>query len=86
MLYVRNLMIKTPEKLIRDAFSYHAPVVRVKKIKDYAFVHFQNRDGAMQSLRALNGKNNKVTCNTTLVLFNVTLFKCCLLLVKNSHP
>ena len=56
MLYVRNLMLTTSEQLIQEAFAYHAPVERVKKIRDYAFVHFETRDGAMKALRALNGK------------------------------
>jgi len=56
VLYVRNLMLTTSEQLIQEAFSYHAPVERVKKIRDYAFVHFETREGAMKALRALNGK------------------------------
>lgn len=29
---------------------------RVKKIKDYAFVHFEDRDNAIKALSELNGK------------------------------
>lgn len=29
---------------------------RVKKIKDYAFVHFEDRDSAVVAMKALNGK------------------------------
>ena len=60
VLYVRNLMLTTSEQLIQEAFSYHAPVERVKKIRDYAFVHFESREGAMKALRALNGKNEVI--------------------------
>ncbi|XP_008574482.1 PREDICTED: APOBEC1 complementation factor [Galeopterus variegatus] len=31
-------------------------VERVKKIRDYAFVHFSNRDDAVEAMKALNGK------------------------------
>ena len=55
MLYVRNLMLTTTEQLINDTFSQYSPVERVKKIRDYAFVHFQSRDGALKALEAFNG-------------------------------
>lgn len=29
---------------------------RVKKIKDYAFIHFEDRDSAVEAMRGLNGK------------------------------
>jgi len=60
VLYVRNLMLTTTEHLLHEAFSYHAPVERVKKIRDYAFVHFETRDGAMKALKALNGRHTCV--------------------------
>lgn len=31
-------------------------VERVKKIRDYAFVHFSNREDAVEAMKALNGK------------------------------
>lgn len=31
-------------------------VERVKKIRDYAFVHFTNREDAVEAMKALNGK------------------------------
>jgi len=31
-------------------------VERVKKIKDYAFIHFEDRDSAVEAMRGLNGK------------------------------
>lgn len=30
---------------------------RVKKIKDYAFVHFEDRDHAVKAMRDLDGKD-----------------------------
>lgn len=31
-------------------------VERVKKIRDYAFVHFNKREDAVHAMKALNGK------------------------------
>lgn len=31
-------------------------VERVKKIRDYAFVHFNKREHAVEAMKALNGK------------------------------
>ena len=38
-----------------EEFSRYAPIERVKKIRDYAFVHFQTRVGAIKALEGLNG-------------------------------
>ncbi|XP_039608658.1 probable RNA-binding protein 46 isoform X1 [Polypterus senegalus] len=58
VLYVRNLMISTTEETIRIEFSRFKPgaVERVKKLTDYAFVHFFNRDDAVTALHVMNGK------------------------------
>lgn len=54
MLYVRNLMLSTTEEQIHAAFSCFAPVEKVKKIRDYAFVHFVSRDDAEKALEEMN--------------------------------
>lgn len=59
VLYVRNLMLTTTEATIEDAFCQQAPVERVKKIKDYAFVHFTTRDDALKAKDQLNGNSLK---------------------------
>ncbi|KAE8589982.1 hypothetical protein XENTR_v10017887 [Xenopus tropicalis] len=58
ILYVRNLMLTTAEETIEKEFSNVKPgsVERVKKIRDYAFVHFKNRTDAVDAMNALNGK------------------------------
>lgn len=56
VLYVRNLMLSTSELQILDAFSAYGVVERVKKIKDYAFVHFQSREEAHAAMGAMNGE------------------------------
>ncbi|KAM6898088.1 APOBEC1 complementation factor isoform 2-T2 [Lycodopsis pacificus] len=58
ILYVRNLMLQTSEETIEKEFSSLRPgaVERVKKIRDYAFVHFTQREDAVTAMNALNGK------------------------------
>ncbi|KAH0623572.1 hypothetical protein JD844_006476 [Phrynosoma platyrhinos] len=58
ILYVRNLMLSTTEETIEKEFSSIKPgsVERVKKIRDYAFVHFNNREDAVEAMKVLNGK------------------------------
>ncbi|KAM9426266.1 APOBEC1 complementation factor isoform 2-T2 [Pholidichthys leucotaenia] len=58
ILYVRNLMLQTTEETIEKEFNSLKPgaVERVKKIRDYAFVHFSHREDAISAMKALNGK------------------------------
>nr|XP_033799410.1 APOBEC1 complementation factor isoform X2 [Geotrypetes seraphini] len=58
ILYVRNLMLTTTEETIENEFNNIKPaaVERVKKIRDYAFVHFNSREDAVDAMNALNGK------------------------------
>ncbi|KAM9769879.1 RNA-binding protein 47 isoform 6-T11 [Menidia menidia] len=64
ILYVRNLMMETSEETIRQVFSQWNPgcVERVKKIRDYAFVHFTSRDDAVQAKDHLNGTEIEGSC------------------------
>jgi Q family heterogeneous nuclear ribonucleoprotein R len=57
VLYVRNLMISTTEEKIKEEFEKLKPdsVERVKKLKDFAFVHFKERDDALNAMKAMNG-------------------------------
>ncbi|XP_029101242.1 APOBEC1 complementation factor isoform X2 [Monodon monoceros] len=61
ILYVRNLMLSTSEEMIEKEFNNIKPgaVERVKKIRDYAFVHFTNREDAVEAMKALNGKETR---------------------------
>uniref|UniRef100_A0A8C4RM11 APOBEC1 complementation factor n=1 Tax=Erpetoichthys calabaricus TaxID=27687 RepID=A0A8C4RM11_ERPCA len=58
ILYVRNLMLSTTEETIEKEFNSIKPgaVERIKKIRDYAFVHFTEREDAINAMNALNGK------------------------------
>ena len=55
MIYVRNLMLSTTESHLEEVFSAIARVERVKKIRDYAFVHFNEREGALKAIEMMNG-------------------------------
>ncbi|KAH9583976.1 APOB1 complementation factor, variant 2 [Schistosoma haematobium] len=59
ILYVRNLMLDTTEDAVKDHFNQAInsinAVERVKKIRDYAFVHFRDRFDAVAALKQLNG-------------------------------
>ncbi|XP_067908602.1 APOBEC1 complementation factor isoform X5 [Heterodontus francisci] len=58
ILYVRNLMLPTSEEVIEKEFNSIKPgtVERVKKIRDYAFVHFVTREDAINAMNRMNGK------------------------------
>ncbi|KAK1802752.1 hypothetical protein P4O66_021299 [Electrophorus voltai] len=58
VLYVRNLMLHTSEDTLWTEFSRLKPgsVERVKKLTDYAFIHFHSREDALVAQRSMNGK------------------------------
>ncbi|NWS73937.1 RBM46 protein, partial [Crotophaga sulcirostris] len=58
VLYVRNLMVSTTEDTIKAEFNKFKPgaVERVKKLRDYAFVHFFHREDAIVAMSVMNGK------------------------------
>jgi len=59
ILYVRNLMLSTSESTLEAVFNKaagsDAAVERVKKLRDYAFVHFKEREDALKAKAALHG-------------------------------
>lgn len=57
VLYVRNLTQDVSEEKLKEAFEeFGGKVERVKKIRDYAFVHFEERDEALKALENNNGR------------------------------
>lgn len=48
MLYVKNLTQDCSEEKLKECFEQYGKIERVKKIKDYAFVHFEDRDNAVK--------------------------------------
>ncbi|KAG2460715.1 HNRPR protein, partial [Polypterus senegalus] len=56
VLFVRNLATSVTEELLERTFSEFGKLERVKKLKDYAFVHFEDRDAAVKAMQEMNGK------------------------------
>ncbi|KAH3882335.1 hypothetical protein DPMN_006270 [Dreissena polymorpha] len=52
-------MLSTTEEALLKAFNKAAgqegAIERVKKLKDYAFVHFRDRELAIKALNVMNG-------------------------------
>ena len=67
MLYVRNLTQDVTEEKLKETFEAHGPIQRVKKIKDYAFVHFEERDDAVRAMQELDGHVLTGTANAMQV-------------------
>ncbi|XP_028026365.1 probable RNA-binding protein 46 [Bombyx mandarina] len=55
VLYVRNFLIKTTPDTIQSVFeaAINAKIQRIKKIYDYAFIHFYEREHAELAMRLL---------------------------------
>ncbi|XP_067281572.1 heterogeneous nuclear ribonucleoprotein R-like isoform X2 [Pseudorasbora parva] len=56
VLFVRKLATPVTEELLEKTFSQFGKLERVKKLKDYAFVHFEERDSAVKAMQEMNGK------------------------------
>lgn len=52
VLYVKNLKENVTEEQLNEIFKAHGELDKVKKIKDYAFIHFKERDDAVKALEA----------------------------------
>ena len=55
VLYVKNLKSLVSEDELRKVFEPYGTVGRVKKTKDYGFIHFENREDALRAMDELNG-------------------------------
>ena len=73
VLYVRNLMMTTSEEQIKEIFDQFKPnsVERVKKLKDYAFVHFRERDDALNAMNRMNGTILRVYASISVHFLSV---------------
>lgn len=56
VLYVRNLKEVVTEEKLKEIFTPFGEIERIKKIKDYAFVHFKEREPCVKALEEWNGK------------------------------
>uniref|UniRef100_A0A9J8AFY6 Synaptotagmin binding, cytoplasmic RNA interacting protein n=1 Tax=Cyprinus carpio carpio TaxID=630221 RepID=A0A9J8AFY6_CYPCA len=54
VLFVRNLANSVTEEILETAFGQFGKLERVKKLKDYAFIHYDERDGAVKALAEMN--------------------------------
>ena len=54
--FVRRLTVDTTEEELDCLFSMWGEVERVKKLKDFAFVHMESHDAAMRAVKALDGQ------------------------------
>uniref|UniRef100_A0A4W5QFC2 Synaptotagmin binding, cytoplasmic RNA interacting protein n=1 Tax=Hucho hucho TaxID=62062 RepID=A0A4W5QFC2_9TELE len=57
VLFVRNLANSVSEEILEKSFGQFGKLERVKKLKDYAFIHFDERDSAVKALAEMNGKD-----------------------------
>lgn len=48
VLYVRGLLPEVTEQMITERFEPYGSLERVRKVKDYAFIHFAEREQALQ--------------------------------------
>uniref|UniRef100_A0A672RMD4 Synaptotagmin binding, cytoplasmic RNA interacting protein, like n=1 Tax=Sinocyclocheilus grahami TaxID=75366 RepID=A0A672RMD4_SINGR len=57
VLFVRNLASTVTEELLEETFCQFGKLERVKKLKDYAFIHFEERESAVKALAEMHGKD-----------------------------
>ncbi|XP_075397044.1 heterogeneous nuclear ribonucleoprotein Q-like [Tenrec ecaudatus] len=57
VLFVRNFAHTVTEEILEKTFSQFGKLERVKKRKDYAFIHFDERDGTVKAMEEMNGKD-----------------------------
>lgn len=75
-------MLSTTEETILQAFSHAAgqdgAIERVKKMKDYAFVHFRDRDLAIKAMNMMNGTSllmEEFCCLCSVLVLKETFFR-----------
>ena len=72
VLYARNLLLSTTEDTIEKVFSKFGEVERVKKIKDYCFIHFRTKEQARNAMESMNGnKSFMFVCSGSVSLQQV---------------
>uniref|UniRef100_M3YQA5 RRM domain-containing protein n=1 Tax=Mustela putorius furo TaxID=9669 RepID=M3YQA5_MUSPF len=59
VLFVRSLATMVTEEILEKSFSEFGKLERVKKLKDYAFVHFEDRGAAVKAMDEMNGKETE---------------------------
>lgn len=54
VVYVRNVTPNISEEKLKERFEEFGAVERVKKLKDYAFIHFVERENAIKAIEVMN--------------------------------
>lgn len=54
VLYVKNVKENVTEEKLKEIFEKHGEVERAKKIRDYAFIHFKERENALAVILHFN--------------------------------
>lgn len=54
VLYVKNVKENVTEEKLKEIFEKHGEVERAKKIRDYAFIHFKEREHALTVILYFN--------------------------------
>ena len=70
---MKNLTTEVTEEQLKEAFEKHGPVERVKKIKDYGFVHFEECEGAVAALEAMNGDVSIICLYLSVTILSINL-------------
>uniref|UniRef100_A0A5S6Q5V9 RRM domain-containing protein n=1 Tax=Trichuris muris TaxID=70415 RepID=A0A5S6Q5V9_TRIMR len=55
-LYIRPVKESITEDILKEEFSKFGNIERVKRIKDYAFIHFSERDEAIKAMENMKGR------------------------------
>ena len=56
VLYVKNLSAEVTEEEVQKLFEAYGKLERVRKMKDYAFIHFEKREECMKAMEEQQGK------------------------------
>lgn len=57
VLYVKNLKEAVTEEQLKEMFEKFGEVEKAKKLRDYAFIHFKEREPAVQVGLRPSGSN-----------------------------
>lgn len=74
VLFVRKLATAVTEELLEKTFSQFGKLERVKKLKDYAFVHFEERDAAVKVCVELCAAEETALCTFLFVVVFLVVF------------
>jgi RNA recognition motif-containing protein len=55
VLYVKNLKESVTEEKLTELFSPFGEIDKIKKLRDYAFIHYKERDPAVNAMDSLKG-------------------------------